>query len=136
MQDADAIPALESILNDFSLHPIVRHEVKYAFKDWIVLFCNISHHFPKYICLSSIFTQAAEALGAIGLEMNVPLLKTSLVSDPAPEVRETCELALRKIEEMKNNESDDRGPSPYLSVDPAAPASCSSISELRFVYFI
>ncbi|CAO2826567.1 unnamed protein product [Amaranthus hypochondriacus] len=102
MQDADAIPALEEILNDFSLHPIVRHE-------------------------------AAEALGAIGLEKNVAILQRSLVSDPAPEVRETCELALHRIEEMKNKNSDDKGPSPYLSVDPAAPASCSSISELRDV---
>jgi len=82
------------------------------------------------------FTQAAEALGAIGLEKNLPLLKKSLVSDPAPEVRETCELALHRIEEMKNNGVDERSASPYLSVDPAAPASCSSVSELRFVYLI
>lgn len=102
MQDAEAIPALESVLNDLSLHPIVRHE-------------------------------AAEALGAIGVEKNLPLLKKSLVSDPAPEVRETCELALHRIEEMKNNGADERGASPYLSVDPAAPASCSFISELRDV---
>lgn len=102
MQDAEAIPALESVLNDLSLHPIVRHE-------------------------------AAEALGAIGVEKNLPLLKKSLVSDPAPEVRETCELALHRIEEMKNNAADERGASPYLSVDPAAPASCSFISELRDV---
>ena len=27
MQDADAVPALEAVLNDLSLHPIVRHEV-------------------------------------------------------------------------------------------------------------
>ena len=27
MQDAEAVPALESVLNDMSLHPIVRHEV-------------------------------------------------------------------------------------------------------------
>lgn len=27
MQDAEAIPALEEVLNDLSLHPIVRHEV-------------------------------------------------------------------------------------------------------------
>lgn len=27
MQDAEAIPALESVLNDMSLHPIVRHEL-------------------------------------------------------------------------------------------------------------
>ncbi|PON97359.1 Coatomer beta subunit [Trema orientale] len=48
MQDADAVPALIAVLNDLSLHPIVRHE-------------------------------AAEALGAIGLESNIPLLKNSLV---------------------------------------------------------
>ncbi|KAK4482323.1 hypothetical protein RD792_009476 [Penstemon davidsonii] len=100
MQDVDAIPALESILNDFSLHPIVRHE-------------------------------AAEALGAIGLESNIPLLKNSLAVDPAQEVRETCELALSRIEELKNSSVSES--SPFLSVDPAAPAACSSIRELREV---
>ncbi|KAK6141624.1 hypothetical protein DH2020_024627 [Rehmannia glutinosa] len=98
MQDAEAIPALETVLNDLSLHPIVRHE-------------------------------AAEALGAIGLERNVPLLKNSLTSDPAQEVRETCELALSRIEELKNMSISKS--SPFLSVDPAAPANCSSVQELR-----
>ncbi|KAI3445540.1 hypothetical protein Pfo_002205 [Paulownia fortunei] len=98
MQDAEAIPALETVLNDLSLHPIVRHE-------------------------------AAEALGAIGLERNVPLLKNSLASDPAQEVRETCELALSRIEELKNTSVAES--SPFLSVDPAAPATCSSVQELR-----
>lgn len=107
MQDVDAVPALEAVLNDFSLHPIVRHE-------------------------------AAEALGAIGLESNVPLLKNSLVVDPAQEVRETCELALRRIEEVKNVVGNDGmsmvEASPFLSVDPAAPAaSCSSVDQLREV---
>ncbi|XP_076905254.1 deoxyhypusine hydroxylase-like [Bidens hawaiensis] len=100
MQDADAIPALKLVLNDLSLHPIVRHE-------------------------------AAEALGAIGLESNVLLLKDSLDSDPAQEVRETCELALSRIQELKNNQSSTIEASPFLSVDPAAPASCSSVNELR-----
>ncbi|XP_057965350.1 deoxyhypusine hydroxylase isoform X1 [Malania oleifera] len=106
MQDIDAVPALEAVLNDLSLHPIVRHE-------------------------------AAEALGAIGLESNVPLLKNSLAVDPALEVQETCELALRRIEEMKN--VDGNGglsiieTSPFLSVDPAAPASCYSVEQLREV---
>ncbi|KAL3828034.1 hypothetical protein ACJIZ3_016836 [Penstemon smallii] len=100
MQDVDAIPALESILNDFSLHPIVRHE-------------------------------AAEALGAIGLESNIPLLKNSLAVDPAQEVRETCELALSRIEELKNSSVSES--SPFLSVDPAAPTACSSLRELREV---
>ncbi|PWA51565.1 ARM repeat superfamily protein [Artemisia annua] len=104
MQDAEAIPALKLVLNDYSLHPIVRHE-------------------------------AAEALGAIGLESNITLLKDSLESDPAQEVRETCELALSRLEELKNvgdsNEASTIEASPFLSVDPAAPASCSSVHELR-----
>jgi deoxyhypusine monooxygenase len=106
MQDSDAIPALEAVLNDLSLHPIVRHE-------------------------------AAEALGAIGSETIIPLLKNSLVSDPAQEVRETCELALSRIEELKkvvnNDESSTIEASPFLSVDPAAPASYSSVNQLREV---
>ncbi|XP_074293136.1 deoxyhypusine hydroxylase-like [Silene latifolia] len=55
----------------------------------------------------------------------------SLSSDPAPEVRESCELDLHRIEEMKNTDSNDRRASSYLSVDPAAPASCISFSDLR-----
>ncbi|CAK7346441.1 unnamed protein product [Dovyalis caffra] len=107
MQDSEAIPALEAVLNDLSLHPIVRHE-------------------------------AAEALGAIGLESNVPLLKNSLTNDPAQEVRETCELALKRIEETNATSSVDGSSvaekSPFMSVDPAAPAaSCSSVDELRGV---
>ncbi|KAF9588052.1 hypothetical protein IFM89_007293 [Coptis chinensis] len=49
MQDAEVVPALEKVLQDLSLHHIVRHE-------------------------------AAEALGAIGLEGNTPLLEKTLVS--------------------------------------------------------
>ncbi|KAI4349415.1 hypothetical protein L6164_010007 [Bauhinia variegata] len=104
MQDVDAIPALVSVLNDLSLHPIVRHE-------------------------------AAEALGAIGLDGNVPLLKNSLDLDPAEEVRETCELALKRIEHLKNcDESSATDISPFKSVDPVAPtSSCSSVNQLRKV---
>lgn len=80
--------------------------------------------------------QAAEALGAISLEINIPSLKNSLVSDPAQEVRETCELALTRIEELRsvqsNDESSTMSSSPFLSVDPATPASCSSTDLLRF----
>ncbi|KAK3193313.1 hypothetical protein Dsin_024623 [Dipteronia sinensis] len=107
MQDAEAIPALEAVLNDFSLHPIVRHE-------------------------------AAEALGAIGIESNISMLKKSLVSDPAQEVRETCELALSRIEDLKTSGDDNISSmtekSPFMSVDPAAPATnCSSVAKLREV---
>ncbi|XP_030477117.1 deoxyhypusine hydroxylase isoform X1 [Syzygium oleosum] len=105
MQDVDAIPALEAVLNDLSLHPIVRHE-------------------------------AAEALGAIGLESNVPILEHSLAHDPAQEVRETCELALSRIKQLKaaNDSSSMTERSPFMSVDPAPPASsCSSVGHLREV---
>ncbi|KAJ0053581.1 hypothetical protein Pint_01763 [Pistacia integerrima] len=117
MQDAEAIPALEAVLNDFSLHPIVRHEASY--------YLSFEHF-------------AAEALGAIGLDGNIPMLKNSLVLDPAEEVRETCELALKRIEELKtsgdDNESSVVEKSPFMSVDPAAPtSSCSSVDELREV---
>ncbi|XP_014495802.1 deoxyhypusine hydroxylase [Vigna radiata var. radiata] len=105
MQELEAIPALASVLNDLSLHPIVRHE-------------------------------AAEALGAIGSEGNVPLLKNSLDSDPAEEVRETCELALQRIQHLKDAGNTDELAtteiSPFKSVDPAVPAtSCTSVQQLR-----
>ncbi|CAK9148600.1 unnamed protein product [Ilex paraguariensis] len=74
MQDADAIPALELVLKDLSLHPIVHHE-------------------------------AAKAPGAI---------------------------VESRRQELKNVGEID-GSSPFLSVDPAAPASCSSVHELREV---
>lgn len=73
--------------------------------------------------------QAAEALGAIGLESNAQLLKNSLASDPAPEVRETCELSLSRIDGLKSTSVSEA--SPFLSVDPAAPAASSSVEELR-----
>lgn len=82
--------------------------------------------------------QAAEALGAIGIESNIPLLEHSLVHDPAQEVRETCELALKRIEQFKNSSQEQLSSamekSPFMSVDPAAPATlCSSVEYLRYV---
>ena len=64
-------------------------------------------------------------------------MKKSLVLDPAQEVRETCELALQRIEELKFGCSDDKSSmkekSPFLSVDPAGPASShSSVDKLRY----
>lgn len=94
--------------------------------------------FSYYCDYKQLFAQAAEALGAIGLESNIPLLKNSLVQDPAQEVRETCALALERIEQLSavapDNEAALTDKSPFMSVDPAAPASsCSSVEKLRFV---
>uniref|UniRef100_A0A6N2L399 Deoxyhypusine hydroxylase n=1 Tax=Salix viminalis TaxID=40686 RepID=A0A6N2L399_SALVM len=133
MQDAEAIPALEAALNDLSLHPIVRHEVRYH-----QAIGNIADGTNFFHVVYAVIIQAAEALGAIGLESNIPLLKNSLIDDPAQEVRETCELALKRIEEMNTTSNVDVSSvaekSPFMSVDPAAPAlSCSSVDELRGV---
>lgn len=105
MQDIEAVPALEEVLKDLSLHSIVRHE-------------------------------AAEALGAIGMDSVVSLLRNTSTEDPALEVQETCELALRRITEQKNNGDDGTSSkaSPFLSVDPAMPASLDcSVDQLREV---
>ncbi|CAN6461587.1 unnamed protein product [Victoria cruziana] len=107
MQDAEAVPALEGVLEDLSLHTVVRQA-------------------------------AAESLGVIGLERSIPILKRSLDSDPAEEVRETCELALRRMEEKASRGQVSYAPSgvtsPFLSVDPALPAiDVSSVGQLRKV---
>lgn len=70
------------------------------------------------------------------MEDTVLLLEQSLLSDPAQEVKETCELALRRIKEQKNKSSGDAASSteasPFISVDPAMPAShSSSVDQLR-----
>lgn len=59
-----------------------------------------------------------------------------MVLDPAQEVRETCELALHRIEQLKDDDGEKSHveKSPFMSVDPAAAAtSCSSVHELRLV---
>ena len=44
MQDSEAIPALVALLNDYSLHPIVRHEVNsnsfFLYYSFIVVFVS------------------------------------------------------------------------------------------------
>lgn len=42
--------------------------------------------------------ESAEALGAIGSDVVVPALREAQVQDPAIEVRESCDLALRHFE--------------------------------------
>lgn len=58
--------------------------------------------------------------------------------DPAQEVKETCDLALRRIEQLKDSgnggDSSTFEKSPFMSVDPAAPASSNaSVGQLRYV---
>uniref|UniRef100_K3WSP2 Deoxyhypusine hydroxylase n=1 Tax=Globisporangium ultimum (strain ATCC 200006 / CBS 805.95 / DAOM BR144) TaxID=431595 RepID=K3WSP2_GLOUD len=71
--------------------------------------------------------EAAEALGAIGHEQSLPVLE-KYSKDPAPEVSETCQLALRlikyKVEKARGEiQEGEHDRNPYLSVDPAPAVS-------------
>eukprot|EP00854_Cymbomonas_tetramitiformis_P013977 gene13977-16521_t len=68
--------------------------------------------------------EAAEALGAIATDECFELLR-AYVEDPAQEVRETCNLALRRVE----HQLQEAAASPFLSVDPAPAASDDIPSE-------
>lgn len=47
-----------------------------------------------------------------------------------PQVAETCQLAVRRLEWLQNNK-ENSGSSPYLSVDPAPPAEETDVAKLR-----
>lgn len=48
MQDAEAIPALKLVLNDLSLHPIVRHEVGFSVSFSFYFFVNLFYRPCSY----------------------------------------------------------------------------------------
>lgn len=48
----------------------------------------------------------------------------------SPQVAETCQLAVRRLEWLQNNK-EQPGSSPYLSVDPAPPAEEMDVAKLR-----
>lgn len=66
--------------------------------------------------------EAGEALGALSHEPSLPLLR-KYASDPAPEVAQTCELAIARIEwEMSPARASEKlQASAYASIDPAPP---------------
>lgn len=72
--------------------------------------------------------EAAEALGAIGEADCVGVLSKTLREDPAQEVKETCSLALRRI--IQAQAMSDVG-SRFQTIDPAMPATVTSVAELR-----
>nr|NVI76099.1 nero [Cucujiformia] len=76
--------------------------------------------------------EAAEALGAIGSDEALECLR-KYKDDKVIEVAETCELALERINWLKNssNESENLSQSRYNSVDPAPPAQSNNIGELK-----
>ncbi|XP_008946118.1 PREDICTED: deoxyhypusine hydroxylase, partial [Merops nubicus] len=70
-----------------------------------------------------------EALGAIGNPEVLDILKR-YSEDPVVEVAETCQLAVKRLEWLQENK-EELGSSPYLSVDPAPPAEETDVAKLR-----
>ncbi|NXX13712.1 DOHH hydroxylase, partial [Podargus strigoides] len=73
--------------------------------------------------------EAGEALGAIGNPNVLNILKR-YSEDPVVEVAETCQLAVKRLEWLQENKQEP-GTSPYLSVDPAPPAKETDVAELH-----
>nr|MBE5726524.1 nero [Cucujiformia] len=78
--------------------------------------------------------EAAEALGAIGSERAISYLK-QYKNDPIIEVAETCELALERINWLRNSEEDKNKlpESDFRSVDPAPPAPSKDVNALKLL---
>lgn len=79
--------------------------------------------------------EAAEALGAIG-DASVRSTLEQYLHDECIEVRETCEIALARVDWLASrqaaaeHEGDDN---PFASVDPSPPAATRDVAELRRV---
>ncbi|NXO02458.1 DOHH hydroxylase, partial [Rhinopomastus cyanomelas] len=73
--------------------------------------------------------EAGEALGAIGNPDVLDVLRR-YSEDPVVEVAETCQLAVRRLQWLQENKQE-LGTSPYLSVDPAPPAEETDVVKLR-----
>lgn len=78
-----ALPTLEKVLRDTVEDPMVRHEVRRIWRWWTG--SNLL-----------IYGQAAEAMGAISSTTSIPILEEFL-SDSDRAVRETCEIAIARI---------------------------------------
>jgi len=72
--------------------------------------------------------EAAEALGAIGTEEALSVLE-EYSRDPVEEVAETCQLAIYRLNWIKEGGKDDK--SVHLSVDPAPPLQETDTDKLQ-----
>ncbi|CCG82869.1 Deoxyhypusine hydroxylase [Taphrina deformans PYCC 5710] len=79
--------------------------------------------------------EAAEALGAIGDERSLEILTRYEKEDPLEIVRQTCELAIERINWVKSNAANPEQlqKSLYSSIDPAPPLASSSLDTTEEV---
>lgn len=74
--------------------------------------------------------EAGEALGAIGSQDVLPLLE-KYSKHSVPEIAETCQLAVERIEWLMQNDFENQADSRFCSVDPAPPIEQKSLEDLN-----
>lgn len=129
----EAIDCIRSAFEDDSA--LLKHELAYclgqmqdrtAISILVEVLQNINEH-------PMVRHEAAEALGAIGSSEVLDILK-KYKNDPIIEVKETCELALERIEWLQgSNKENNVSINPYCSVDPAPPYNKTNIEELKYI---
>lgn len=132
--DQEAVEAIAAGFNDSSA--LLKHELAYVLGQ--------SQSLYALPILESVLSQqngetdemvrheAAEALGAIGDPRSLPILKRYL-QDEKETIRQTCELAIAKIEHEHSGElaREHLTPSVHQSIDPAPPLQQSLIESSK-----
>eukprot|EP01039_Chlorochromonas_danica_P004461 gene4461-4886_t len=128
---ADSVDILSEALRNKKDSALMRHEIAYILgqiqnPSVCPLLISILEDETDDVLVRH---ESAEALGAIGSPESLPVLEKFL-DHPAPEVSETCKIAVDLIKWRQLGEKDPQR-SQYLSVDPAPPfAERKSIAEL------
>ncbi|GLC34047.1 hypothetical protein PLESTB_000831600 [Pleodorina starrii] len=131
VKGAAAHDALEQALKDESA--LFRHDVAFCLGQRqdaraVQVLTNILHNTSEHPMVRH---EAGEALGAIGTEDCLTPLREHL-NDAVLEVAETCQLALQRIEWLRDHPDAGNEESPYYSVDPTpALPSSTPTEELR-----
>ena len=77
--------------------------------------------------------EAAEALGALGDKESLELLQKYYKEDPSLEIRQTCELAIGRIEKENSAKAElkKKKKSAYTSIDPAPPMALDKEAKIE-----
>lgn len=132
LSSPEAVKALCSVNKENSPSALLRHEVAYILgqmqlEDAVERLVEILKDKEEHAMVRH---EAAEALGALGVPRTIALLK-EFATDSAPEVSDTCNLALQSLVWHQSSEAGVE--SRYLSVDPAPPINATEkdIPELE-----
>mmetsp|Transcript_17855 Transcript_17855/g.30799 ORF Transcript_17855/g.30799 Transcript_17855/m.30799 type:complete len:302 (+) Transcript_17855:79-984(+) len=131
LKTSESVGALAAALSDRSA--LLKHEICYCLgqtqrSEAIPILVNVLKNGNEDAMVRH---EAGEALGAIGNPCALSVLREHC-SDPVPEVAETCQIAVRKIE-MEQDGLTKNGPSSevFQSIDPAPPVSAMPLPELK-----